>query len=99
MRITKHPTYKKLTFSITDSPILKGELDHETQTFTPTYVDDKGLKPILKPSELTYKGIERRIGYLRQTPSPLPELLHLIETKGTCIPSQRNLVITPERGE
>lgn len=85
----------KVTFTISNSPILTLNVDMATKRVTTEYCDDKRtVNPIILPEERNYDGLTRRLKFLMSdTPDErsLPELLADLKANGIAVPWQHNL--------
>lgn len=85
----------KVTFTISNSPILTLNVDMTTKRVTTEYCDDKRtVDPIILPEERTYDGLTRRLKFLmsdKPDERSLPELLADLKSNGIAVPWQHNL--------
>ena len=85
----------KVTFTISNSPILTLNVDMATKSVTTEYCDDtRTVDPIILPEERTYNGLTRRLKFLmsdKPDERSLPELLADLKANGIAVPWQHNL--------
>lgn len=82
----------KLTFKITNTPILVLDVDLSSQIVVTKYEGSpRAVKPIFEKGNFGYKGLERHMQYLMDDNRPLPTLLDDVKVNGLHVPFQKNL--------
>ena len=88
---------QKITFNISNTPVLEFALNHETKTAkllnTP---HELSASILLTPQERTYQGIENRLNFLTNKNLTLQEQIQSIKKGEFYADAQRNLSIMIE---
>lgn len=88
-----------LVFKLTDTPIMKMQLDLVAKTAKVTYISNElAVAPILETQDRGYLGLEQRLQELMQIKKPLPELLEIIKQDGIHVAYHNNLNISIDTG-
>ena len=87
----------RVTFLISNHPILVLGITHSTKKVEIRYIgDERAVSPIISPKERNYQGLTKRLKYLmsdKPDDRSLPELLEDIRKHGIQVPWQHNLSI------
>ena len=85
----------RVTFTISNNPILTLNIDMDTKRVITEYCDDsRTVDPIILPEERTYDGLTRRLKFLmsdKPDDRSLPELLADLKVNGIAVQWQYNL--------
>ena len=88
----------RVTFTISNEPILTLNVDMATKRVTTEHCDDPRIvDPIILPEERTYDGLTRRLKFLmsdKPDDRSLPELLTDLKVNGIAVPWQYNLNVS-----
>lgn len=88
---------QKITFNISDTPVLSFELDHVNKSAKLlNKPHELAATILLTPEERTYHGIEQRLNFLTNKQLPLEQHIKSIQKGEFYADSQHNLNIRVE---